>query len=445
VTLRILALLLLVAVMLLLQRTATPDFVSSFRAISLALGFALLAATVLGSVVERIGLPRLTGYLLFGIICGPYALSLITPTMASQLQLVNGLAVALIAFIAGLELNLGRLVKRLALLSVFGGITIVITFVAIVVVLLAAWSWLPISPAAGGIERVALALLTATLIMSFSPTVTIAVIAESRARGPLSELVVALVILGDLALIFFFTLAMQFARVATGAAADEVGLLPRMMWEIVGSLAYGALIGALFAMYLRSVGRELTVVLLAMCVLMTGTAAWWHFELVLVALSAGIVVENIAPPRGDALRDAVENGALPVLVVFFVAAGASLHLDALAVVGPVALGLAVVRGVAIRAATVVGTRVTQLDPALGRESWKGLIAQAGVTLGLAAIVATEFPGVGVQIQTVIVALTAIHVIVGPILFRSALVNAGEVGVLDVQLEAQPLIDEAERV
>jgi Kef-type K+ transport system membrane component KefB len=432
-SLRILALMLLVIVMLLLQRTSTPDLVSSFRAISLAIGFALLAATVLGSIVERLGLPRLTGYLLFGIICGPYALSLITPTMASQLQIVNGLAVALIAFIAGLELNLARLFKRLASLAVFGAATVALTLSGVLLTCWLLWTRLPIAPEAIGAERLALALLTATLIMSFSPTVTIAVIAESRARGPLSELVLALVILGDLALIFLFTLAMQFARVTTGAAAEEVGLLARLLWEIFGSLAFGALIGALFALYLRSIGRELTIVLLAMCALITGTAGWLHFESLLVALSAGIVVENIAPPRGDALRDAVENGALPVLVVFFVAAGASLNLDALAVVGPIALGLAVVRGGSIRLGVLVGSRLTQLDPVLARESWKGLISQAGVTLGLTTIVATEFPGVGTQIQTVILALTAIHVIVGPILFRSALANVREVGVLDAHL------------
>ena len=429
-SLRILALVLLGLVMLLLQRTTPPDLVSSFRAISLAMGFALLAATVLGGLVEKVGLPRLTGYLLFGVICGPYALSLITPTMASQLQIVNGLAVALIAFIAGLELNFGRLMDRLATFTTFGAILILLTFGGILLTLLVVWPWLPIEPDATGTHRLALALLLTTLVVSFSPTVTIAVIAESRARGPLSELVLALVVLGDLALILFFTLAMQFARVTTGGTLDDVGLLARMLWEIVGSLAFGALVGSLFAIYLRSIGRELTIVLLAMCVLITGTASWLHFESLLVALSAGLVVENIAPPRGDALRDAVERGALPVLVVFFVAAGATLHLDALAVVGPLALGLALVRGLCIRGASAVGTRLTRLDSKLAGGAWKGLISQAGVTLGLTTIVAGEFAGVGADIQTLMVAMIAIHEIIGPILFRSALAQAGEIGQFD---------------
>ncbi len=50
-----------------------------------------------------------------------------------------------------------------------------------------AWPWLPIEPDATGSSRVALALLFTTIVVSFSPTVTIAVIADTRARGPISE------------------------------------------------------------------------------------------------------------------------------------------------------------------------------------------------------------------------------------------------------------------
>ena len=60
----------------------------------------------------------------------------------------------------------------------------------------------------------------------------------------------------------------------------------------------------------------------------------------------------------------------------------------------------------------------------------GLVSQAGVTLGLAIIVATEFPGWGVRLQALIVALIAMHEMVGPILFRAALLRAGEVGRMD---------------
>lgn len=428
---RLTALLLIVWLMLLLQRVVPADSIASLRSVSLAIGFALVAASLLGAVAERLRLPRLSGYLLFGLLCGPYVLNLLTPVMARQLQVVNGLAIALIALIAGLEINFGRLRGRLAPLIAFGGTTIIIAFAGLLTLFLASWPWLPVAPDAAGLNRIAIALVLTTLVVSFSPTVTIAVIAECRARGPLSELVLAIVVLADLALILVFTLAMQFARSTMMAEPGEVNLLVRLAWEIGGSIAFGALLGAGFALYLRLVGRELSVVLLGLCALITGAAGWLHFEALLVALTAGIVVENIAPPEGDALRTAIERSAVPILVVFFAAAGASLRLDALADIGLLALAIAFVRFIWIRIGTAAAGRLAALPRPQANAAWTGLISQAGVTLGLTTIVAAEFAGWGARVQTLMVALIALHELLGPVLFRAALARLGEVGGLDL--------------
>ena len=38
---------------------------------ALALGFALIAAALVGALFERLRLPRVSGYLVFGLVCGP--------------------------------------------------------------------------------------------------------------------------------------------------------------------------------------------------------------------------------------------------------------------------------------------------------------------------------------------------------------------------------------
>jgi Kef-type K+ transport system membrane component KefB len=303
-----------------------------------------------------------------------------------------------------------------------------VMFAGLTVVAWLVWPALPLLPEATGWTRVALAALLTTLIVSFSPTVTIAVIADSRAKGPLSELVLAIVIIADLVLIVGFTLAMQFTRWALGASGSgDISLLARLTWEIAGSFAFGAVLGSVFALYLRRVGREVTLVLLALCATASYVGAVFHFEPLLVALAAGLVVENIASPFGDALRVAVERGALPVLVVFFAAAGASLQLDALAQIGLLAVLVSVVRFVFIRLGTMAGVRAAGEDSDATRTAWMGLISQAGVTLGLTIAVATEFADWGARVQTLMVALIAIHEVAGPILFRRALAAAGEIG------------------
>lgn len=421
---RLVAVLVIFAAMVAVQRVEHTGAASS---VALPLGFSLIAAYLMGTAAEWLRLPRLSGYLLFGLLCGPYLLNLITATMARDLQLVNGLALALIALVAGLEMNVQRIRPQLRVLLILGGVIICGTLAVLTLVLWAAWPWLPLPDLGSPQGRLAGALVAATLVASFSPTVTIAVIAEERARGPFTDLVLAVVVLSDLVLILAFALTMQFARWTLSPAEAEVGLGAQLSWEIFGSLAFGGIVGALFAAYLRVVGRELTLVLLAVCALLAVVAPALHFELILAALAAGLVVENLAPPEGDELRIAIERGALPVLIVFFAAAGASLQLDVLAAIGGIGLVLATVRLGLIRGMAELAVRIGGMADTNARLLWMGLISQAGVTLGLANITAAEFPGWGEQVRMLILALTGLHVLTGPILLKAALRRAGELG------------------
>jgi Kef-type K+ transport system membrane component KefB len=409
---------------------AEPDGPVGIRGAGLAIGFTLIAAALAGELFEKIRLPRISGYLLFGMLAGPYAGAILTPAMARELQVVNGLAIALIAFIAGLEINFHRLRPQLRALLTMGGVTVGLMWIALTLVFWLAWPYIPIQPDLTGLPRLALAGLLATVTTSFSPTVSIAVITESRARGPLSELVLTLVVLADLMLILLFTLSMESVRFVLGAVSPGHGLLSGLAWEVFGSFAFGGIVGSLFALYLRYVGREVTVMLLGVSVILSQVGAAWHFEPLLAALAAGLVVENIAPPEGDALRTAVERGALPVLVLFFAAAGANLNLSVLVSLGLTAVGIALLRAVLVRSATSTGARLAGITGQPSRLVWMGMVSQAGVTLGLAIIVATEFPDWGLRLQALIVALIAIHEMAGPILFRAALLRAGEVGRMD---------------
>ena len=113
-----------------------------------------------------------------------------------------------------------------------------------------------------------------------------------------------------------------------------MNVLVRLAWEIGGAIAFGALVGALFALYLRYVGARGhagAARACARCSVRSG--ATQGFEPLLAAMAAGLVIQNVAVPQGDALKVAIQRGALPVLVVFFVATGASLQLDALAAIG----------------------------------------------------------------------------------------------------------------
>jgi Kef-type K+ transport system membrane component KefB len=211
--------------------------------------------------------------------------------------------------------------------------------------------------------------LVVVIVVSFSPTMTAAVVADSGARGRLSDTVLAVVVLADLAMLVLFSVSMLLARVVfdTGAGGGTA-ILARLVWEIGGAVAFGVLIGVLFALYLRYIGREIVLVLLAVCVLLSQVGTTQQLQPLLAALAAGVVIENLAVAQGDSLRAAVRRGAPPVLVVFFVAVGASLRLDAVAAIGISAVALSAVRLGFIRLGVAAGIKSSGLPESIGRHA-----------------------------------------------------------------------------
>jgi trehalose 6-phosphate synthase len=394
---------------------------------ALALGVALVAAAVVGWLGEFIRLPRITGYLVFGLLCGPSVANIITDPMAGDLQAASGFAVVVIAVIAGLHVNFRRVRVRLPTVVGMTVITVVTAWGALAAVLYVVWPWLPVAGHLVGIERGAAVALAATLLVAASPPVTVAVIAESRARGSLTDLATEVVILLEVAVVLLFTVVQQGTHVVFGPGTEVAGLSWGAIGSVVGPLAFGALLGALFTIYLRVVGREVTVVLLALCAVLTGVTTTLGYEPFLAGLAAGIVVQNVMPATGDVLHDAMAHGAMPVLILFFAAVGASMHVEAVATIGVFAVGLTLVRLAAIRAATAVGVWTAgSVLPNVGLV-WRALIPTGGATVGLAAVLAVQYPTWAPELQALIVAVVALNQLIGPILFRASLEQAGEVG------------------
>jgi trehalose 6-phosphate synthase len=349
--------------------------------------------------------------------------------MARDLRAANGFAIALIGFIAGLHLNYARLRSRLRAALAFGGAAVLISWAGMVAALLAAWHWWPLGGEVTTAERRVMAAVVATAVVGFSPTVTMAVIAESRARGRLVDLALAVSVIGEFAVLIGAPICLIAARSLFASHTGALPLVGDALWGIVGSLSFGAAVGAIFALYVRLIGRETTVVVIAMGVVLIGVGATLRFEPLLAGLAAGLVVQNVMPAAGDVLRDAIERGAMPILVIFFAAAGASIRVEALAAIGVAALVIFGLRVFLVRAGTLAGAAFAG-DAANAddvRLLWRGLLSTAGVSIAFVAVVAAEFPSWGPSVEALVVAVIALSELAAPIAFRAALTQAGEIG------------------
>jgi Kef-type K+ transport system membrane component KefB len=370
--------------------------------------------------------PKIVGYLAAGVVFGPSLLHVVSAEATTRLAPVSGLAIALIAFLAGAELRWSEVRERGASFLKIMSVELLFSFVALGLVFYFASGFIPFLRGARPTQVVACSLLFASIAIVHSPAVTMALLTETSARGPVARTTLGVVLLADVVVVLLFSAMLAVAR-ALEPGAGSVASFGAVTWEILGALLVGAILGTAVAGYLRFVGEELFLFALLVTFLGSEIARLAHVETLLMLLTAGFAAENLsADGRGDALRHAMERSAAPVFVVFFALAGAKIDVRMVVSLLALVVPLALARGGAIWLGTRVGSRWARSGEEERRYVWMGLISQAGVAIGLATVVADAYPGFGPDLRSLMLALIAINETLGPILFRRALVRSGEV-------------------
>jgi Kef-type K+ transport system membrane component KefB len=392
---------------------------------ALAFGFLLLAALQVGEIAETIRLPHVSGYLFCGLLFGPEVIGLVTSRMIEDLSLVKGTAVGLIALLAGSQLNFRRHRPRLRAITLVS--LSCIACAALLLFPLFYWitSRLPVTASMTPIERAAVALVCANVLACFSSAVVISVLSETRASGPLAELVMPAVVVADLTIVTTFALTTSLARVFFPAASTGAGL-QRLLAQIFGSIAVGILFGILLAIYIRRVRSGAGLFIFALLFVAAEAGRVLHLDPLLVGLATGLFVENISKASGEEVVASTAPVTLPVFAIFFAVIGAEIHLHAFLHVAPFALAAAAVRAAGIFAGSRIGTRLGRVEKRIVPLVPLGLLPQAGVAIALAVLVLNDFPPWGRVVGTVLLGSIVVNELAGPVLFRFALARAGEI-------------------
>jgi Kef-type K+ transport system membrane component KefB len=424
---RLVVLVLLVGGAVLLEPLRVPtEGVIAPRSLFL-FGILLLTADTFGAMARDLGFPRLVGYLVAGLALGPSVLDIVPPGVLQDLSMMKQLAVGLIALLAGAELRTKDLVDRYRTIVWVLALQTAAVLVGLTILILLLRAWVPFLQGLDVPPLLFVAFLFAATLTVNSPMVTLALLTETRADGPLAKTTLGVVLVADVLVILVFTVAFSLAQASLGGAtAGAPEILLRLLREVVGSILAGALVGGVLTLYLRFVRRELVVFAIVVVFATAAAAQALHFELLLSLLVAGFLVENVAPVRAEPLVEMLHVMAVPVFVIFFAMAGADLRLQTFVALWPIILAVALVRVGLIYAGSTAGARLGRAEPVVTQYAWTGLVSQAGVALGLATIVADRLPRLGLAMQTVIVGIIAFNESVGPVLFRTGLDRAGEI-------------------
>jgi Kef-type K+ transport system membrane component KefB len=410
-----------------LMQAARSFTTGAAGATELGFGFLLLAAYFTARLLSQIGLPKLTGYLLAGVLAGPFVLDLVTREMADSLKIVNGVATCILGLTAGAELSLTRVrpvIKTLSALTVIAvlGVTAVLAGV-----LFAIRPMLPMFDAMSTTQAIAACAVLGVALTPQSPSVMMALLSETRADGPLSQLMLASVVVADLAVVLCYAIAAAIAGAVIGAGVDVADIVLSVSWELFGSVGLGVAIGMLIGAFVRSGARGASLFALMVCVVVAEIGGRLHLDPLILMLAAGIWLENFARTDASALLGGFESAQLPVFLVWFALSGSRLDLPQLGQTVVPVLILASARAAWFFVGSRIACAMTSAPPVVGRFSWIGLIPQAGLSLALIVVIQNNFPHFGGQAAVLMLSVLGVNLLVSPVMLRFAILRSGEAG------------------
>lgn len=421
-------LLLLVAVggMMHAARSFTTD--TSVAGTELAFGFLLLASYFTAKIVNKFGLPKLTGYILAGVVSGPYVLELVTVDMGVSLKVVSSTATAILALEAGAELEIKKIKPIMRTLR---GITFYAVIGSMFAIAAALFVMRPLLPNIFGAldltQSLVVCLAIGVALSAQSPAVVMAMLAETRAEGPLSRVMLASVVVADLTVITLFSIVLAITGAVIGGQIDVAGTALAVAWELIGSMVFGVLIGMLIGQYLRSVKKGASLFALMICVIVAEIGARMHLDPLIVLLAAGIWLRNFSRADASDLLHNFQAAQLPVFLVFFALAGSKLDIQTLwASLLPVAL-IAVTRAGSFYVGAKIACKASGAEEVVAKYAWFGLVPQAGLALALALVLKNTFPSFGDGAAVILFGVVGFNECIAPIVLRMMLLRSGEAG------------------
>ena len=375
-------------------------------------GAVMLLGLLGGKIARKIRLPKVTGYLLTGIIIGPSLLNLISTEVVENLSLINDIALGLIMFAIGgvFEIHHIRSVGKKTLWLTAGQSigAMLFTTVALLVV---GMDWFP-------------AILLGTIGIATAPAATLLVIREFEAKGDFTDTLITIVATSNIVCILGFELVFSFGQISEGSSLLYALLSP--LYELGGSLVIGFAVGYIISKWEQHVEdqAELLMIIVAGVMLVIGLALTLNLQPLFAALIMGAVTTNLSLMHRLVYIE-LRQVEQPLYIAFFVLAGASLHLELLP-----ALGMAgVVYMVSRVAGKIIGiysvTRWKNLSTNCRKYLGPGMVVQAGVAIGLIDIVNSADPELGNLITPIILATIIVYETVGPPIIRYILIKTGE--------------------
>ncbi len=412
-------------------------------------GLALAVGLLISKLMKKIHFPNVTGYLLGGIIIGPWVIGWINQgafnNIIKGMSWMSEIALGFIAFTIGGSFKVSALKKVgkratiISILEALGGAVFVVAGLFIAYFC--------------GMKNIGLTipmiLIFGSIACATAPAATLLVINQYKARGPVTETLIPVVAFDDAVALIAFSVMFSIAQIIQiGGEFNVIEAIIIPVSEIIISLLLGALFGFLTGISTRwfKSRHNRLISIIAAVILCVGIAQidlgsliglGYSFQLssLLTIMALGGLYANLA--RGmDSTYEYLDKFTSPIFMLFFIISGSNLNFgifgsdQALLVIG-IALIYLSFRVFGKISGAALGSQVTNCEPVVKKYLGFTLLPQAGVALGLAGnaqkfLTAVGHEETGSLVYTVIIMSTMIYELTGPLVTKWALTKAGEI-------------------
>ena len=399
----------------------------------LYVGIILIAGYLLSVLSEKIGFPKIVGYLLAGIFLNPEVFGIIPIDFLTISGVVTHFCLAFITFEIGSSFSVKDLKatgKKYFSLAFFEAFTVFLFLFGLFFTLS-----MTVLPLTGFTFSVSLAfsLILASLGTPTDPSATLAVIHEYKSKGPVSSAILGAAAFDDIITLILFSFSLSIAHSVLGSPDISIGhIVYDIFYKIMGAVFSGVVLGFLFNKITNWLNitdkKSLLIIFLAFLSLTFGMAKFFEFDELFSTLTLGFVIRNFNKEEHE-LVDITENGLEDLFfLIFFVFSAMHFSFNAFSnLILLLILGFIIVRLLGKFIGMKLGTILLKMPNSVQKYAFAGLIPQGGIVLGLSLIISQqpEFKVFSNLIVGIIMGATIIHEFMGPFIARLVLKKSGE--------------------
>ena len=370
-------------------------------AILLSLSIILLAGFLMTRITKLLRLPNVSGYIIAGIIIGPYLLNLIPARIINGMNFFSDIALAFIAF------GVGRFFKKETLRETGVGVILITVLEALL-----AGLFVFLAMYFGCKLDLSLSLLLGAIATATAPASTMMTINQYHARGKFVSILLQVVALDDVVCLLVFSAAAAVINAMTVGGVSAAGVILPLVYNI-GAIILGAIFGFILAKLLSHRSDDNRLILaVAMLLGLSGLCSIFDISPLLSCMVFGAVYMNVTLDKE--LYKQINRFTPPIMSIFFVISGTNLDIGALSTFGIVGIVYFLIRIVGKYVGAYIGCLATREEKRIRDFLGLALIPQAGVAIGLAYLGKRILPDdIGSLLMTIILSSSVLYELIGP--------------------------------